>query len=84
MSKTAGGSQGEVHHVVLMLNHPNEKLNVITEALGLQPDYKWQAGQPRSTPIGTPLPGGTASSPTPARAATRMKRSADFARVMAP
>ncbi len=53
------GSGGEVYDVTLMINHPNEKLDVITEALGPQPDYKWQAGQPRSTLIGTPLPGGT-------------------------
>ncbi len=47
----------EIYNVTLRVHHPNEKLEVITNALGLQPDYKWQAGQPRRTPIETPLPG---------------------------
>lgn len=38
------GSGGEVYNVTLMINHPNEKLDVITEALGLQPDYKGKQG----------------------------------------
>jgi len=53
----AGRSREEICDVTLMINHPNEKLDAITEAFGLQPDYKWQVGQPRSTPIGTLLPG---------------------------
>lgn len=47
----------EIYDVTLMLNHPNEKLDTVTNELGLQPDYKWQAGQPRTTPVGKPLPG---------------------------
>ena len=47
----------EIYDVCLRVSHPNEKLDTITNELGLQPDYKWQAGQPRTTPIGTPLPG---------------------------
>ena len=34
------------YDVVLMINHPNERLEVITNELGLRPDYKWQAGGP--------------------------------------
>lgn len=36
----ASGSYGKVYDVVLMINHPSEKLGVITEGLSLQPDYK--------------------------------------------
>ena len=36
----------EIYDVTLMLNHPNEKPDAITNGLGLQPDCKWQAGQP--------------------------------------
>lgn len=47
----------EIYNVILMINHPTEKLEVITAALGIEPHHKWQAGQPRTTPTGTLLPG---------------------------
>ena len=46
-----------IYDVALMINHPTEKPDVITNELGMQPDYKWQVGQPRSAPNGAPLPG---------------------------
>ena len=53
----SGEIKTQRYDVVLMINHPTERLDTITNELGLQPDYKWQVGQPRSAPDGTPLPG---------------------------
>ena len=50
-------SQDELYNVTLRVSHPNEVLHTITNELGLQPHYKWQAGQPRAAPNGAPLPG---------------------------
>lgn len=35
----------EMYGIILMINHPNKSLAVITDALERRPDYKWQAGQ---------------------------------------
>ncbi len=44
--------------VTLRISHPTEKLDVISKELGLQPDYKWQVGEPRTSGSGVPFPGG--------------------------
>ena len=55
--QTVNDTSEGIYDVALMINHPTETPDVITNELGLQPDYKWQVGQPRSAPNGTPLPG---------------------------
>jgi len=41
----------------LRIWHPNIKPDEITSGLGIRPNRSWEAGQPRSTPKGTPLEG---------------------------
>ena len=57
MSTTPSKPRKEIYNVILMINHPTERLEVITAALGMEPHHERQAGQPRTTPTGTPLPG---------------------------
>ena len=47
----------EIYNVVLMMHHPSERLDRITSELGMERHHGWQAGEPRSTPKGTALPG---------------------------
>jgi hypothetical protein len=41
----------------LRLRHPSMDPETITTAIGLVPSRSWRAGDPRSTPKGTPLEG---------------------------
>lgn len=43
--------------ITLRLFHPDADPDDITNALGIRPKRAWRAGEPRSTPIGQPLPG---------------------------
>ena len=52
-----GKPRKEIYTVILMIHHPTERLDVITAALGMEPHHERQAGQPRTTPTGTLLPG---------------------------
>jgi hypothetical protein len=45
------------YKVSLRFVHPNLDPAEITEALQMPPTRAWKAGEPRTTPVGTPLPG---------------------------
>ena len=46
-----------LYEVTLRIRHPTETLEAVSKAFNLTPDYKWQVGQPRTTPTGALLPG---------------------------
>jgi hypothetical protein len=43
--------------ISLRVRHPSIEPGRITEALGMEPDRCWKAGEPRQTPTGMPLAG---------------------------
>jgi Domain of unknown function (DUF4279) len=45
------------YSISLRIWHPNITPEVISRALGVQPNRSWEAGKPRCTPKGTPLEG---------------------------
>lgn len=45
------------YSLVLTIKHPTIEPATISEALGLSPTRSWTAGEPRTTPAGTVLPG---------------------------
>jgi len=45
------------YRISLRLRHPSMRAEVITEALGMRPRFRWNAGDQRSTPQGQPLEG---------------------------
>jgi hypothetical protein len=51
------GHARKAFKIILVLGHPDIDSGLITEALGLKPHGQQQAGMPRKTPRGNPLPG---------------------------
>lgn len=49
--------QNYQYSAALRLFHPSADLASIAAVLPFTPDYCWKAGEPRMTPIGTPLAG---------------------------
>ena len=59
MSSDEDGEEPTHYHfrISLRFRHPSVDPEKITEALGIEPDRCWKAGEPRRTPTGTPLDG---------------------------
>lgn len=49
--------QNYTHIVDLRIQHPTIDPAQITQTLGISPSRSWRAGEPRTTPKGTPLQG---------------------------
>ena len=47
-----------LYDVTLQIKHPTETLDIISEKIGLEPDYKLQVGEPRTAANGASFPGG--------------------------
>ena len=45
------------YKITLRLRHPEMDPDEISNALGMQPQFRWMAGRPRRTPLGQALEG---------------------------
>jgi hypothetical protein len=50
------------HSLLIRIWHPNVEPSLISKALGMESGRSWRAGDPRTTPRGTPLQGRNAES----------------------